>query len=91
MARNAIGHRIDLNQSIGGNRRRLSLERQRLEQLHLHGVADQVVGLLSQHDLARPGRLLQPRGDVHGVKMFFKGLPEPKDRADVIAYLQTLK
>lgn len=35
--------------------------------------------------------LANPRGDIHGVKMFFKGLPEPKDRADVIAYLQTLK
>lgn len=35
--------------------------------------------------------LADPRGDVHGAKMFFKGLPEPKDRADVIAYLQTLK
>jgi cytochrome c len=35
--------------------------------------------------------LADPRGDVHGVKMFFKGLPESKDRADVIAYLQTLK
>jgi cytochrome c len=35
--------------------------------------------------------LADPRGDVHGVKMFFKGLPDQKDRADVIAYLQTLK
>jgi len=35
--------------------------------------------------------LADPRGDVHGVKMFFRGLPEAKDRADVIAYLQTLK
>lgn len=35
--------------------------------------------------------LADPRGDVHGAKMFFKGLPEPRDRADVIAYLQTLK
>jgi cytochrome c len=35
--------------------------------------------------------LADPRGDVHGVKMFFKGLPDRKDRADVIAYLQTLK
>jgi cytochrome c len=35
--------------------------------------------------------LADPRGDVHGVKMFFKGLHEPKDRADVIAYLATLK
>ena len=35
--------------------------------------------------------LADPRGDVHGVKMFFRGLAEPKDRADVIAYLQTLR
>jgi cytochrome c len=35
--------------------------------------------------------LADPRGDVHGVKMFFKGLAEARDRADVIAYLQTLK
>ena len=35
--------------------------------------------------------LADPRGDIHGVKMFFRGLPEPKDRADVIAYLETLK
>ncbi len=35
--------------------------------------------------------LADPRGDVHGVRMFFKGLPDRKDRADVIAYLQTLK
>jgi len=32
--------------------------------------------------------LQNPRGDVHGVNMFFKGLPDPKDRADVIAYLE---
>jgi cytochrome c len=35
--------------------------------------------------------LADPRGDIHGVKMFFKGLPNADDRADVIAYLQTLK
>ncbi len=35
--------------------------------------------------------LADPRGDVHGAKMFFRGLPESKDRADVIAYLTTLK
>ena len=35
--------------------------------------------------------LADPRGDVHGAKIFFRGLPEPKDRADVIAYLGTLK
>jgi len=35
--------------------------------------------------------LADPRGDIHGVKMFFRGLPSAKDRADVIAYLGTLK
>lgn len=35
--------------------------------------------------------LADPRGDVHGVRMFFKGLPDPKDRENVIAYLGTLK
>ncbi len=35
--------------------------------------------------------LADPRGDVHGAKMFFKGLPETRDRTDVIAFLQTLK
>jgi cytochrome c len=35
--------------------------------------------------------LTNPREAVHGVKMYFKGLPDQKDRADVIAYLETLK
>ena len=35
--------------------------------------------------------LANPRGDVHGVKMFFKGLSDPQDRANVIAYLQSLQ
>jgi cytochrome c len=35
--------------------------------------------------------LADPRGDVHGARMFFKGLPEAKDRADIITYLQTLR
>ena len=35
--------------------------------------------------------LRNPRQVLHGVKMYFKGLPDAKDRADVIAYLQTLK
>jgi cytochrome c len=33
--------------------------------------------------------LANPRGNVHGAKMFFKGLPDARDRADVIAYLQS--
>jgi cytochrome c len=35
--------------------------------------------------------LRNPREAVHGVKMFFKDLPEQSDRLDVISYLQTLK
>ena len=35
--------------------------------------------------------LLNPRVVLHGVKMAFKGLPRARDRADVIAYLRTLK
>ncbi len=34
--------------------------------------------------------LTNPREVLHGVKMFFS-LPDAKDRADVIAYLNTLK
>lgn len=32
--------------------------------------------------------LANPRADVHGAQMYFKGLKEPADRANVIAYLQ---
>jgi hypothetical protein len=32
-----------------------------------------------------------PRGDVHGTKMFFRGIPEAKGRRDVITSLETLK
>jgi cytochrome c len=32
--------------------------------------------------------LENPPRDVHGVQMFFKGLRDPRDRANVIAYLQ---
>ncbi|WP_284422166.1 c-type cytochrome [Bradyrhizobium sp. SSBR45R] len=35
--------------------------------------------------------IADPRGDIHGVKMYFKGLPDTKERADVVAYLSTLK
>ncbi|WP_315755218.1 c-type cytochrome [Bradyrhizobium sp. SZCCHNRI2007] len=35
--------------------------------------------------------IADPRGDVHGVKMYFKGLADAKERADVVAYLSTLK
>ena len=35
--------------------------------------------------------LSNPRGTLHGSKMYFKGLPNAQQRADVIAYLSTLK
>ena len=35
--------------------------------------------------------LTNPREVLHGVKMFFKGLPNEQDRADVIAYLKSLQ
>jgi cytochrome c len=35
--------------------------------------------------------IADPRGDIHGVKMSFKGLPEAKGHADAIACLQNLK
>lgn len=35
--------------------------------------------------------IADPRGDVHGVKMYFKGLADKTERADVVAYLSTLR
>jgi cytochrome c len=35
--------------------------------------------------------LRNPREAVHGVRMYFKGLPDENERADVIAYLRTLR
>jgi cytochrome c len=35
--------------------------------------------------------LQNPRHEVPGTKMIFPGLPDQKDRDDVIAYLSTLK
>ena len=35
--------------------------------------------------------LENPRDNIHGVKMNFKGLPDPQDRANVIAYLLSLQ
>ncbi len=35
--------------------------------------------------------LSNPQGTVHGVKMAFTGLKDPRERADVIAYLQSLQ
>ena len=35
--------------------------------------------------------LFKPQDFAHGTKMAFPGLPKVQDRADVIAYLMTLK
>ncbi len=35
--------------------------------------------------------LTNPRANVPGMKMLFKGLPEAADRANIIAFIQTLK
>ena len=35
--------------------------------------------------------LKSPKADVPGTKMGFAGLPHPEDRANLIAYLSTLK
>jgi cytochrome c len=35
--------------------------------------------------------LASPKKDIPGTKMSFAGLPKPQDRADLIAYLETLK
>jgi hypothetical protein len=42
-----------------------ALDRQRAGRLGLDRVGDQPVGLLTEQDLARPGRLLEPLGQVH--------------------------
>jgi cytochrome c len=35
--------------------------------------------------------LANPKKDVPGTKMAFAGLPKPEDRANVIAYLETVQ
>jgi cytochrome c len=39
--------------------------------------------------VALDGYLANPRADVHGINMFFKGLAGQRDRANVIAYLES--
>ena len=52
-------------------------------------------GMASVHDAWTPELievfLLNPKADVKGTKMGFAGLPKIEDRANVIAYLATLK
>lgn len=52
-------------------------------------------GMASVHDAWTPELievfLMNPKADVKGTKMGFAGLPKIEDRANVIAYLATLK
>ncbi len=72
---------------------------------HLNGVVDRARGTVegfgysdgmkSIHDPWTPANLnlflTSPKADVAGTKMSFAGLPKAEDRANVIAYLATLK
>lgn len=72
---------------------------------HLNGVEGRPRGsvegfvyseaMASKHDPWTPeemyGFLKQPKAYVPGTKMGFAGLPNPQDRANVIAYLATVK
>lgn len=72
---------------------------------HLNGVVNRARGTVegfgysdamkSKNDPWTPENLYlflkNPKADVPGTKMGFAGLPKPEDRANVIAYLETLK
>jgi cytochrome c len=72
---------------------------------HLNGVVGRARGTVdgfgysdamkSKNDPWTPENLYvflkSPKADVPGTKMGFAGLPNPQDRANVIAYLETLK
>ena len=45
----------------------------------------------SWDEAALDAYLVNPRGVLHGVRMYFKGLADARARADVISYLATLK
>ena len=61
------GDRIHPQQPVGRQRLGLALERQRLQRLHLDGVAHELEGVGAQHDLSRLRGLLQARRDVDGI------------------------
>ena len=54
-------------QAVHDDRLGLALERERLDRLDVHGVADQLVGRVPEQDLAGAGRLLEAGRDVDGV------------------------
>lgn len=72
---------------------------------HLNGVIGRPVGSIADFAYSDPMKthggdwtpekifhfLASPKVDVPGTKMTFAGLPKPEDRANVIAYLETLK
>ena len=56
-----------LQEPVRGNRFGLAFELERLDRLDLGGVADERTSWLSEQHLARPGRLLEPRRNVHRI------------------------
>jgi hypothetical protein len=63
----ALGCLADLQEPVRANRLRLPLELERRDRLYLDRLADQCERGLSEQHLARPRRLLEPRGDVDGI------------------------
>src|SRR4051794_10402391 len=59
--------RINSNEAVGVDRRRLALEHQRRGRLTLDRVANERSRLAADQDVARLRGLLQPRGDVDSV------------------------
>ena len=62
-----VGLVADLQQPVGGHRLALALQPKRLEWLCGHRVLHQAPGLGADDDLARAGRLFQPRSQVNRV------------------------
>jgi cytochrome c len=71
----------------------------------LHGVVGRKAGSLEGYNYSEAMKnanitwddttldkyLTNPRADIPGIKMIFAGYPDPADRQNVIAYLDTLK
>jgi hypothetical protein len=62
-----LGALDDPYQPVRSDDIRLALERQRFDRLRLDGSSREAAGLLSDQDLAGPGRLLETRSDVDDV------------------------
>ena len=61
------GDRIHLQDPIRRQGLALALQRERLQRVGQDRVTHEAIGGLADQDLARPGSLLEPRRDVHGI------------------------